>query len=274
MKKIWGNTIVKNEDRFIWYAISSVIEYLDRMIIYDTGSSDNTVEIIKILQKKYPEKIDFKIFPAKDTNDITKLRQKMLEETKSDWLLIVDGDEIWWEKSIVKVVDFVQIKGENFYGFVIPVINLVGDIYHHLADDTGKYKIKNKIGHYNIRAVNRNIQGLHVKNSYPLEGYYDSQGRIIQEVEDKTSFIDAPILHLTHLKRSSLKNGDKAVLGRIRKMKYEIGERFPEDFKYPEVLYYARPNIVPSPWAKMSQIYKLIASIQTPIRRFKRKLIK
>ena len=39
--------IVKNEDQWIWYAIASVIDYASKLIIFDTGSRDKTVEIIK-----------------------------------------------------------------------------------------------------------------------------------------------------------------------------------------------------------------------------------
>ena len=59
-KSIWGNTIVKNEGRYIYFAISSVIDFLDKMLVWDTGSKDDTVAIIKYLEKKYPKKIIFK----------------------------------------------------------------------------------------------------------------------------------------------------------------------------------------------------------------------
>ena len=50
-KTIWGNTIVKNEDKYLYFAVESVIEFLDKLLIWDTGSSDNTIEIIKLLKK-------------------------------------------------------------------------------------------------------------------------------------------------------------------------------------------------------------------------------
>ena len=45
--KIWAHTLVMNEDRFIWYAVMSVIDYVDKILIFDTGSTDGTVRIIK-----------------------------------------------------------------------------------------------------------------------------------------------------------------------------------------------------------------------------------
>ena len=32
---ITGHMVIKNEDRWVWFAIMSVIEYLDRLIIFD-----------------------------------------------------------------------------------------------------------------------------------------------------------------------------------------------------------------------------------------------
>ena len=57
--KIWANVLVKNEDRYLWFAVSSAIEFVDKVFIWDTGSQDKTLDIIKLLQEKYPNKIIF-----------------------------------------------------------------------------------------------------------------------------------------------------------------------------------------------------------------------
>ena len=84
--------IVKNEDRFIWYAIQSVVDFVDKLIIYDTGSSDKTLSIIKSIKNK---KIHLSEKQISNKHDISLLRQKQLEETDTDWIWIVDGDEIY-----------------------------------------------------------------------------------------------------------------------------------------------------------------------------------
>ena len=58
--KIWGHTLVCHEERYLWYSVTSVIDYLDKILLWDTGSTDNTLKIIRDLQKTYPDKIDFK----------------------------------------------------------------------------------------------------------------------------------------------------------------------------------------------------------------------
>ena len=75
----------KNEENFIWYSIMSVINYVDKIIIYDTGSDDKTIDIInKINNKKI---ILREIKTDKFYED--KLRQQMLNETTSDWFIVL-----------------------------------------------------------------------------------------------------------------------------------------------------------------------------------------
>lgn len=272
MKKIWGNMVVKNEDRYVWFAIISVIKYLDRLIIYDTGSSDKTVEIIKYFLKNFKKKIFFEEVGEVDSFGMTKLRQQMLDMTKSDWFVLVDGDEVWWEQSILKVIEIIQKEGESLYCIVNPVINLVGDIYHYQDSSLGKYKILDRVGHFNIRAINRNIKGLNVKNEYPLEGFYDENEILLQnQSSDKIYFLDAPILHFSNLKRSSMRGGDKLAVKRSIKLKFDLGKKFKKDFKYPEVFYFNFPGFISNPWKKRSLPYITKAGIEYPLKTLKRK---
>lgn len=261
MKTIWGNVIVKNEDRYIWFALKSAISYVDKILIWDTGSSDKTVEIIKLLKKEYPQKIEFKEIGQVNADELVKARQKMLEATQSDWVLVLDGDEVWWENSIKKIQ---KVLSDNLYAVVNPVTNVVGDIYHFQEENAGKYQILGKVGHLNLRFINRKIPGLHIKGRYPLEGFFDGNGELIQTRDSKLKYVDAPLLHFTHLSRSTSEKN--------RKLKYEIGNSFNPDFKFPEVFYLDRPSKVPSPWMKMPVKYKVRAIIETPFKKLKRKI--
>ena len=50
-------SLVKNEERFLWYAINSILPFVDKIMIWDTGSTDKTVEILKLITSP---KISFK----------------------------------------------------------------------------------------------------------------------------------------------------------------------------------------------------------------------
>src|SRR3989344_6164894 len=267
-KTIWVNSLIFNEDKYIWFAVKSVIDYVDKILIWDSGSTDRTEEVVKILQKKYPQKIIFKKIGRQDAGGVTYARQEMLKETKSDWLIILDGDEVWWKDSIKKVIFSINTRND-LYAVVIPVINLIGDIFHFQEEKAGRYQILGRKGHMNLRAINLSTPGLKIKNDYPLEGFYDGEDKLLQEESEKLLFVDAPLLHFSSLKRSS-KNETGA--SKKRKMRYEIGNRFPENFKYPEVLFERYPSIVPSPWQHMQITYRLRSLIETPIKKIKRRL--
>jgi glycosyltransferase involved in cell wall biosynthesis len=273
MKSLYAHTLVKNEERYLWFAVMSVIDYVDKILIWDTGSTDKTIEIIKKLQKKYPAKVVFKEIGDVDINKFTSVRQYMLDETKSDWVLILDGDEVWWDESIEKIIDTIQNEGDKLETIVNPYYNIVGDIYHYQEKEAGKYKVDGKVGHYTIRAMNRNIPGLHLENPHGTQGFFDDKGKLIQErSREKRKFMDAPFMHFTHMVRSSTLEKDLDVPKRDIKQKIEIGKSFPLDFHYPEAFFKPRPNVVLSPWGKMDRDYYIKALIQTPLRKFKRRV--
>lgn len=271
--KIWGNTIVKNEDRYLYFAVKSVINYLDKLIIFDTGSTDETVKIINILQEEYPKKIIFKSVGEVDKEAYTRARQDMLDLSKGDWVFILDGDEVWWEDSIKKLKGLVDSEGNDIECIVNPVVNIIGDIYHYQEEAAGEYKVLGKRGHFNIRAVNKKIPGLHFDKPYGQEGFFDAENKPIQERDEKKiRFLNAPLMHFTYVSRSTRRDGDIKVMQRKSKMKYEIGERFNKDFKYPEVLNSDFPSIISSPWIKMGLGYSLRSAIQTPLKKIKRRI--
>jgi glycosyltransferase involved in cell wall biosynthesis len=247
LMKIWANCIVHNEENFIWFALMSVLDYVDKILVWDTGSTDKTVEIIKEIIKAKPNKIEFKEVGLVDKSEFTKMRQKMLEESKCDWILILDGDEVWWRESIGKLVGLIN-KEKTIDAIVSPFYNCVGDIYHFQSQEAGKYEIAGKKGHITIRALNRNIPGLRLTGPYGEEAYVDANGRPIQQSE-RIVYLDAPFMHLTHLKRS-LKKG-------LRKYKYDLGLMLNKGF--PEVFYLDRPSIVPPPWIKRSKLYEVLS---------------
>ncbi len=271
---IWGHTIVKNEEKFIWFAIKSVIDYLDKILIWDTGSKDKTVEIIKLLQREYPGKIELKEYGYVDSYEFTEARQEILEKTHSDWFLMIDGDEVWFENSIRKVVEVIQKKGDLLDSIVTPHYNIVGDVYHYQEDKGSNYQIDQRRGHINIRAINRNIQGLHFAKPHGQQGLFDGDNIPIQERKGRRIFINAPYFHFTHMVRSSFKGFDKKVPKREQKFSYEIGIPFPKDFRYPEVFYSARPDVVPSPWKRRPIKFFLISLVTTPLKKIKRRITK
>lgn len=261
-KKIWVHTLVFNEENFIWFAVKSVIGYVDKILIWDTGSTDSTVRIIKELIKKYPNKIEFKEIGPVNNEGVTIARQEMLAQSVCDWIIFLDGDEIWPESSIKKVISTINSKGGKLDALVVPYFVLLGDIYHYQQEEAGQYKILGRKGHLQIRAFRRNINGLHIKGTYPLEGLYNNEGKLLQD-SGNLFFVQTPYFHATHLKRSSKGN---------KKFKYELGIIFSSNLKLPEVFSMNYPSIVPSPWVKREWVYEILAFIRAPAIFLKRRI--
>jgi glycosyltransferase involved in cell wall biosynthesis len=270
--KIIAQTLVKNEERYLWFAVKSVIDYVDKVLIWDTGSTDRTVEIIKKLQSKYPNKIEFRETGPVGRDGLSTLRQEMLLKSHCDWIILLDGDEVWWQDSIKKVTTSILVNGTKLDSIVTPYVSLIGDIYHRQEEKAGRYKIDGRVGHITIRAINRKIPGLHVEKPYGKEGYFDGEGKPIQErPEGRREFIGAPYLHFSHLERGG--NG-KSVVDRVKKLKHELGNPLPSDYFYPEVLFQACPKIIQSPWRKMDKRYFFKAALLTPLKKIKRRLFR
>lgn len=263
--KIWVNTIVHNEENFIWFAIMSVVDLVDKILVWDTGSTDKTVRIIKKIQEIKKDKIIIKEIGRVNIWEFSKMRQKQLLQSKCDWILLLDGDEIWWKESIYKLINKIRTEDEDIEGIVVPVIVSVGDIYHTQEQEAGRYEILGRKGHFNLRAINKKIPGLHVDQPYGKESFFDENKLPIQE-RPKIIYLDAPYLHVTHLKRSNSKR-------LFDKYKLEVGNPLALDFQYPEVFYEKYPQIVSSPWLKMSGLRLIRAKLLTPLRKLKRRLL-
>lgn len=267
-RELTVHTIVRNEEKWIWYGLMSVKDWASQILVFDTGSTDKTVEVIKSIKDK---KIIFEEKGRVDPAGMTKLRQEQLEKTKTAWFLILDGDEVWPKHSIKKLVEAIESASDQILAIVNRTYNLIGDVFHHLPEEAGRYSFFGRKGHYNIRAI-RKVPGLHLEGFYPLEAYVTADNKKINDQKGKLLFLDQYLLHMTHLPRSSQGGLDKEVAGRAVKRKYELGISFPKDFLYPEVFYVKRPAIVPSPWFRRPKVEALFSALLTPAKIIKRKI--
>lgn len=275
--KISAHVLLKNEARFAWFSIMSVIDYVDKVRIWDTGSTDGTLEIIKKISETKSAK-DRELFEFKKVGgnfDEEKVRQEMLGtdlRSKTDWILIVDGDEIWWEESIRKVIETIKTRGRSIESVVVPTYNLVGDIFHYQEERAGRYHLAGRTGHLALRALNCKIPGLCARGEHGVFGWFDNEGKRIEERDQSNIvYIDAPYLHATHLKRSINWFSENKVFKRLQKFKYEIGEEFSKDFYFPEVFFRPRLEFIESPWESMNLNYKLLAGFGTPLKKLYRR---
>ncbi|MGC8954685.1 MAG: tetratricopeptide repeat-containing glycosyltransferase family 2 protein [Fervidobacterium sp.] len=77
--------IMKNEEHNLDRALGSIKDYVDEIIVVDTGSTDKSVEVAK----KYTDKIYFHEWK----DDFSEARNYSLQFSTCEWVLIYDADE-------------------------------------------------------------------------------------------------------------------------------------------------------------------------------------
>lgn len=262
--QITGHMIVKNEDRWIWFSIQSVLPYVNKLLIYDTGSTDQTIKIIESIKNK---KICFEKLTIKSREEITNLRQKQIEETKTNWFWVIDGDEIYPKITAEEAMSAVNNK---YSVIAVRRYDLLGDIYHHQLESIGTYDLFGNKGHLVTRLFNKDkLSGLHLSGDYPNEGYFTKGKKSTRDIDIKKVYITKnKLFHTMYLRRSNL--NDSSIFNRG---KYKIETGLVIQNQIPEVFYLKRPKFVPNPLKKRSIIYEVLASIITPIKNLKRKFL-
>ncbi len=104
--------IVKNEESHLGPCLASIRGLHDELIVVDTGSTDNTVEIAK----SFGAKVSY--FPW--IGDFSAARNKSLDEAKGRWILWLDADDIVLPEDAQRIRSLVQNPpAQRAYGFMI-----------------------------------------------------------------------------------------------------------------------------------------------------------
>jgi glycosyltransferase involved in cell wall biosynthesis len=257
MSGISAHMIVKNEDQWVAYSLRSILPYVDEILITDTGSTDNTINVIKSITSP---KIKLTCIVAKTPAEVTAARSSQLARTQKSWVWILDADEIYPDSTAKECVELT--KNNKYEGILVRRYDLLGDVYHRQLETVGSYSLFGHTGHLLVRLINLDqLPGLSYRGDYPLEGFYDQNGQSI--LTHNPSLWPATknyLYHAMYLKRSSLGGN----LSMFNRSKYRIESGVKIKDKVPEIL-----RGLP----KRSMLYELIANLVTPIKNLKRKLL-
>ena len=194
-----AHTIICNDDVYVGYAIRSIIDHVERVFVFDTGSTDNTGTIIDALVADYPGKIVFERKGPSDKAKHTRLRQEMLDRTTTDWFMILDGDEVWTKRAIAEAVDTIaRTPREDL--LIAPYYACVGDVFHDYLR-RGSFRILNRNDRLAPRFVRR-VPGLHWRGEYGADMLVGADGNMAL-TQHNSLVLDHRFWHLTHLQRSS-----------------------------------------------------------------------
>ena len=109
--------IVKDEEKLLEACLQSINDIVYEIIIVDTGSKDNTIEIAK--------KYSANIFSYTWDNSFSNARNYSINKAKGDWLLLLDADEQLVQEDKQKLLDF--IKSTSFDGAHFKMYNYIGE---------------------------------------------------------------------------------------------------------------------------------------------------
>ena len=254
MSSISAHMIVKNEDQWVVVAIRSILPYVDEVLVMDTGSTDNTIDLIKSISSP---KIKLSCINANTPAQITKARTDQLASTKNQWVWIVDADEVYPEVTAKECVELT--KNKDIEGILVRRYDLLGDVYHRQLESVGAYTLFGHTGHLLVRLVNLSkLKDLSYRGDYPLEGFYDKEGNSILTHDSLLwPATNNYLYHAMYLKRSSLGGN----LPMFNRSKYKIETGIKIEGELPSSL---------SGLPKRSLLYELIATVVTPVKQLKR----
>ncbi len=116
-EKISGCLIVKNEAEDLARCVKSMLPILDELIIVDTGSTDNTIEIAK----RYTNKI----FSYNWNNDFAAARNYAISKAKMPWIIFLDADEYFSERSLKNIRRTIDNENGKADAFLINGYDIV-----------------------------------------------------------------------------------------------------------------------------------------------------
>ena len=113
--RICLNMIVKNESKIIQRLLDSVVDVIDTYCICDTGSTDNTVELIQnyFQQKNIPGVVIYE--PFRDFGYNRSLALESCNVLPSEYILLLDADMIFWTDSKNSLKQYLKETNKDAY---------------------------------------------------------------------------------------------------------------------------------------------------------------
>ena len=226
--KISAVYIAKNEAKNIARSLESIKDTADELILVDTGSTDNTVSIF--------QSYGGQVFYRQWDNDFSAPRNLALSKASGDWVIILDADESFSQKTRQNIKAVLESCSVEAKGLLINMVNYDKDKGEALDE------------FYALRIV-RNIDGLNYK------------GRIHEmlHIGDDTFYdvqrVSKDLLSIDHIGYSSSVSVEKNQRN-LRMIKAAIAAGDPEERYYTNLyetygalgdteksLYYARLDV-------------------------------
>lgn len=166
--KISGYILTKNNARSLPWALESVQGMLDELVIVDSGSTDETLDIAR----KYTDRIYYK-----ELVDFADQRNYAISLCKGDWVYTMDADEVMGEN----FSQLFQYLDGKYRAILIPRYNLVG------LNPTAFLK-KPHYSDWQVRVFRNDGQC-----------YYDTEHKVHHQLRNCRPRLKVPFVNIFHL---------------------------------------------------------------------------
>ncbi len=96
--QVVGISLVRNEDRFVSWALRNTIDFCDRLLVLDNNSTDDTMECLLRLKSIYPK---IEIHSIDDPSESHAYVEPFAGS--ESWVLGIDGDEIYDPEGLLRL---------------------------------------------------------------------------------------------------------------------------------------------------------------------------
>lgn len=189
---ICSHTLVRNGMPFIDLALRQVIPHVDRCLVtLSKRSQDGTSLVLNKLQQEYPAKIFIEYENVKAYSDLTQERQKQLNKTTEDWVLFLDDDDIWPEKSLLEIKTYLT---RDVDALAINPYQVIDKQYYDLD---WRYKWFTKWF--------RKQKGVHYEKPWPRDLLYLNDKMLYWKKNPRVPRVYVPYFHLSNIKKGSFR---------------------------------------------------------------------
>lgn len=109
--------IVQNEEELLPDCLELVRDWVDEIVLVDTGSTDRTVEIAR--------QYGARVFEQPWVDDFSRHRNFSIEQATGDWIFIIDADERYVLEDVPLVID--AMRGGRFAAISVAVYSVYGE---------------------------------------------------------------------------------------------------------------------------------------------------
>ncbi|OGC09546.1 hypothetical protein A2246_06955 [candidate division WOR-1 bacterium RIFOXYA2_FULL_37_7] len=156
--------IVKNEEKVLEKTLPLLAKKVDEIVLVDTGSTDNTIEIAK--------KLGAKIHTFSWIDDFSAARNESLKHALGDWIIWVDADEFINEKTLDTLRQILEKSDKEAY--YLPIYQ-------------AQFGTEEGSRFYSRLKVFKNNKGIHFGRSFNEQVYAASgellKGEFLQDIK-------------------------------------------------------------------------------------------